>query len=175
MKVLIILGILAFANSQEVKTRDEQKVRRVLFIGNSMIFYYKMYKIVQDIAKADGHKLWYQNRTQSGWTLKQHWEDDLTHSKIINGSGKHGKRWDFVVINEQSTKPAYPVPKYCDGTFQYASKLNALIKQHNPEAKILWYMTWGHKNGTMNEKNRENYPWMRTYEGMQEAIRRNYM
>ena len=91
----------------------------------------------------------------------------------MKGSGKGGKRWDYVVINERSTKPAYPVPRYCDETYIYAEKLRNFIVEHNPNATILWYMTWGHKNG--NKKNCIDYPWMCSYEGMQESIRKNYM
>ena len=76
--------------------------------------------------------------------------------------------WDYIVL--AGTKSASILSDY-DGSS--AIQIAYLINLYNPCARILFYMTWGRKNG--DASNCAVYPPVCTYEGMDSLIYRSYM
>ena len=66
-------------------------------------------------------------------------------SRIRSGS------WDFVVLQEQSQLPSFPIEQVTAEVFPYARYLDSVIKAHNSCAQTIFYMTWGRKNGDFSE------------------------
>ena len=128
--------------------------------------------MVRRLAEAAGHTMILDTQTVGGWSLKDHWNDSGTPRYKIK-DGTNGQPWDVIVLNEQSTQPAYNHTKVCNGMYPAAKSFTNYIRQYNPKAKIQWYMTWGWKNGF--EKKCEDYPAMCTYDSMQKRVEETYM
>ena len=145
-----------------------------MFIGNSFTFYNGMPDMVRNLAEHAGHKLILDTQTIGGSSLKDHWnatKRTTTMYKIRDGSS--GQPWDIIVLNEQSSRPAYNDTEVCDRMYPYAEKLTNYIRKYNPKAKIQWYMTWGWKNGF--QKRCAKYPAMCSYDTMQKRVEETYM
>lgn len=77
--------------------------------------------------------------------------------------------WDYVVIQGQSQEPiTLPGQFNTNGL-----ALHHKIKQYNPCAVTVAYMTWGMKNG--DASNCATFPVMCTYQQMDSALKRSYL
>ena len=54
-----------------------------------------------------------------------------------------------------------------------ARTLDSLVHAASPDARVIFYMTWGHKYG--NRKPVAEYPLSNGYEGMQERLKTSYL
>ena len=81
--------------------------------------------------------------------------------------------WDYVVLQEQSQFPAFPIRQVEQECFPYAQQLVENIYAYNPCAVPLFFMTWGHENG--DPRNGEIFPPIGTYEGMDSLLYARYM
>jgi len=102
-----------------------------------------------------------------GYRLSQHASDPLLNAKIKQG------KWDFVVLQEQSQMPAFSQKQENAEVYPYAQKLSQLIREVNPGASVVFYMTMAKKNG--DAQNAKVFPELGTYTGMQEKIDSSYM
>ncbi|MEQ9200939.1 MAG: hypothetical protein RLO09_00030 [Cyclobacteriaceae bacterium] len=132
--------------------------RSVLFIGNSYTFYFDMPKIVEDLAASVGDKLIQDENTEGGYTFEDHLADDQSIGKIKEGG------WDYVVLQEQSTRPVRDIAIVEEQTFAKAAALDSIRQLANPVGDVMFYMTWGRKNSyeglsftEMNDLLRERY------------------
>lgn len=166
--VLALLGLLA-ATAAEAGRPDSVSV---LFVGNSYTYCHDMYKMVGELAENTyvhpGRKLKVGclARTPGGWSFERHASSAETAEAIARGG------YDFVVLQEQSARPAMPTQTVARQTYPYAFALDSLVHAHNPEAKVIFYMTWGHKYGCQDE---HDYPLIDTYEGMQNRLATSYL
>lgn len=140
---------------------------RVLFIGNSYTYYNNLPETVQNIAASQKIKLSYKANTPGGCTLKKHFQNKKETADIKQGG------WDFVILQEQSVAPAKPTEIVAAETYTYAFKMDSLIHVYNPKAQVIFYMTWGHKDGSL--KSVDNYPIIDTYNGMQDRLKTSYL
>lgn len=144
---------------------------KVLFIGNSYTHYHDMYKMVAEIASHVGQdqkvKVAYEAYTPGGCTFKRH----LQNADEINAIKRGG--WDYVVLQEQSSLPAMPTDSVAKSVYPYAVRLDSLVKEYNPDAEVIFYMTWGHKYGC--QAPHDGYPVIDTYEGMQDRLALSYL
>lgn len=129
----------------------------VLFIGNSYSFYVP--KAFQKLAASNGRKIHVEQVTNGGWTLAQHAENPPTLEKI------RSRRWDVVVIQEQSRIPSYPASRRDPLMFPPLRKLVAEARKQG--ALPVLYQTWGHRNGNANLKGD-------TFEAMTKRLREGY-
>jgi hypothetical protein len=79
------------------------------------------------------------------------------------------RKWDYVVLQGHSNEFAQPDFKVDSLTFPYASKIVDSVRKYNPCARILFYMTWGYKNGNKKWKA------IASYDSMQLRIERQYL
>lgn len=160
--VSLLMAISSHANGDSI---------RVLFIGNSYTYYHDLPKKVQELGSsiAQDHKMLiaYKAITPGGCTLKRHFESKEVHDAIKKGV------WDYVVLQEQSTAPSMPTELVAKTTYRDAHSLDSLIKKYNPRARVIFYMTWGHKNGSQGAH--DGYPLVSTYEGMQQRLITSYL
>ena len=141
-----------------------QEHPRVLFIGNSYTQANNLPQMVSDIAQSMGEGMEYRSNTPGGCTFEMH-----CHNQSMSWICEGG--WDFVVMQEQSQLPAFPMDSVELYVFPFAQQLVDSIYAHNPCAEPMFFMTWGRKNGDTEF----GYPPMDTYEGMDSLLYARYM
>ncbi len=147
-------------------TTSHATKKRVLFIGNSYTYVNDLPLMLKNVAGSCGDTVDYDSHTLGGYTLQQHSTNTTTISKIMSGN------WDYVVLQEQSQLPAFPDNQVQSSVFPYAKKLDSMIRQYNPCAETVFFMTWGYKNGDAN--NCASFPPICTYSGMDSLLRLRY-
>ncbi|MFH0894837.1 MAG: PKD domain-containing protein [Bacteroidota bacterium] len=162
IKHFVIVLFLSFfcISGYELKAQLSYKV---LFLGNSYTYVNNLPQIVHDVALSAGDTLVFDSYTPGGYQLIDHSLDVTSQTKIMTGG------WDYVVIQGQSQEPITFYNEFNSG----GSALNNLIKQYNPCAVTMPYMTWGRKNG--DASNCVAFPIMCTYQGMDTTIRDRYL
>ena len=103
---LVVYDIMVYNNDTSKQDLD------VLFVGNSLTYYYETWNIFATIAASEGYKVNVDSVTSGGYYLSQ--MDDPTdkvgsilHSKLEN------KQYDIVVLQDNSTGPIkYPAQFY---------------------------------------------------------------
>lgn len=158
-KIYFILCFLLFFVFSNAKNY------RVLYIGNSYIGVNDLPSLIKDIVKAAGDTIEYSASTPGGCTFQQHLNQSI--SLIQQGD------WDYVVLQEQSQLPSFPENQFMQESYPYAQQLCEQVRLYNPEAKIVFYMTWGRKNG--DAMNCQYFPPLCTYEGMDSLLYHRYM
>ncbi len=143
-----------------------QVTKNVLFIGNSYTGYNNMASMVSTCATSAGDAINFDTHTPGGSTFLQHSSNSTVQEKIAQGN------WDFVVLQEQSQRPAFPDAQVANQVYPYASQLDSMIRHHNPCAETVFYMTWGRKNG--DATNCPTWPPVCTYEGMDSLLHLRY-
>jgi PKD repeat protein len=158
--VIILLLSFFSISGYELKAQLSYKV---LFLGNSYTGVNNLPQIVQDVALSAGDTLVFDSYTPGGYQLIDHAADVNSQNKIMTGG------WDYVVIQGQSQEPITQSNAFYSG----GSALYNLMKQYNPCAVTMPYMTWGRKNG--DASNCVTFPVMCTYQGMDTTLRKRYL
>ena len=141
-----------------------QQSARVLFVGNSYTQVNNLPQMVSNIALSMGDTMTYASNTPGGCTFEMH-SRNQSMTMICEGG------WDFVVLQEQSQLPAFPMDSVEMYVFPFAQQLVDSVYAYNPCAEPMFYMTWGRKNGDTEF----GYPPMDTYEGMDSLLYARYM
>ena len=143
-----------------------QQSLTVLFAGNSYTSANDLPRMVADIAQNMGDELIYASNTPGACTFEMHCSN-ATMDKICQGG------WDFVVLQEQSQLPAFPIEMVEEMVYPFARQLADSFYAFNPDGEPMFYMTWGRKNG--DTEFGQMYPMMSTYEGMDSLLYARYM
>lgn len=159
VRSLLLLSLLL-----TVGVLSAQEQPRVLFIGNSYTQVNNLPQMVADIAQSMGESMEYRSNTPGGCTFGMHCHNQ-SMTMICEGG------WDFVVMQEQSQLPAFPLDSVELYVFPFAQQLVDSVYVHNPCAEPMFYMTWGRKYGDTEF----GYPPMDTYEGMDSLLYARYM
>ncbi len=163
MKKTIILFFIFLSFS--IYSQNRQRLN-VLFLGNSYTENNNLPETITNIAASVGDTLIHDKNTPMGATFKQHCTNESA-VKIALGN------WDYVVLQEQSQYPAFPLWQVETECFPYAKALVDSVHKHNPNGRPVFYMTWGHRNG--DPFNCPIYPPICTYEGMDNLLYERYM
>jgi hypothetical protein len=156
--IIIIIPFLSFGQKDSLN---------VLFIGNSYTASNNLPNIISDIASSVGDYLNTESSLIGGATLQTHVNNDNSNNLIMSGG------WNYVVLQEQSQYPSFPMWQVEQDVFPYAAQLNQLIHDYNDCGQTVFFMTWGRENGDVN--NCSNWPPVCTYEGMDDLIQERYM
>ena len=140
---------------------------KVLFVGNSYTDVNNLPQLIASIAEAEGDTLVFSANLPGGSTFNNHLNNATTTSLIQQGG------WDYVVLQGQSQEPSFPDGQFYSETYPYAQQLCEMVGQYNPDAKVVFYMTWGRKNG--DQSNCPYFPPLCTYEGMDSLLYLRYM
>jgi hypothetical protein len=144
-----------------------QSLKRALFLGNSYTAYNNLPQLTADVALSAGDTLEVASSTPGGYTFEGHLGNAASMDLLNQGN------WDFVILQQQSQMPAFPISQVEVETFPFATQLNDSILANNPCAETVFYMTWGRENG--DQQNCANWPPVCTYEGMDDLLRERYM
>ena len=164
---MLIKRILTTLIIAATLTAVGQSTKKVLFIGNSYTYVNDLPGTLRTLALGCGDTLNYEQSTPGGSTFQSHLSNNNTTSLIAKGD------WEYVILQEQSQLPAFPISDVQNLCFPYAQQLCNLIRINNPNSEIVFYMTWGRKNG--DASNCANYAPLCTYEGMDSLIYERYM
>ncbi len=154
---LIYIHVTLFGQSQ---------TKRMLFLGNSYTQVNNLPQMVADIARSTGDTVFFDSNTPGGYTLQGHATNATSLSKIAKGT------WDFVVLQEQSQYPSFPLSQVEAEVFPFATRLDSLIRVANPCTETVFYMTWGRKNG--DASNCATWPPVCTFAGMDSLLNLRY-
>lgn len=163
MKTTCLLLLLSFS----ISAFSQEEITRVLFLGNSYTAYNNLPQLVSDCAESAGIAVETGANTPGGMTFQGHSLNATSINLIQQGN------WDFVVLQEQSQIPSFPLAQVEQDCFPYASSLNESILEYNECAETVFYMTWGRENG--DAQNCTNWPPVCTYEGMDDLLAERYM
>ena len=119
----------------------QQKQYKALFLGNSYTYVNDLPGLISQLAASTGDQLTTGSNTIGGYTFQQHASNTTTLGLIDQGT------WDYVILQEQSQRPSFPYQQVMAEVFPYAGQLVERIKEANPCAKPVFYMTWGRKSG----------------------------
>lgn len=138
----------------------------VLFIGNSYTHYFDMPTLLEGMAESAGCRLNAEMVAPGGSRLKLHSHNGQTLAAI--GS----RAWDIVVLQNFSQLPSQPAEAVKRKTFPHVGKLVEAIENNDPRTKILYYVTWGRRDG--DKKNCARHEIVCTFDGHTEALQRGY-
>lgn len=144
-----------------------QITKKVFFVGNSYTYYNDLPLLVANIATSTGDQLIQQSHTPGGSTLQNHFNTPSVTSTIALGT------WDYVVLQEQSQLPSFPLSQVQTDVYPYAQQLSNLVNTQNPCGNVIFYMTWGRKTG--DQSTCAYLPYNCTYEGMDDKLYERYM
>ena len=100
---------------------------QVLFIGNSFTYFNNgLDKEIEALAPGNATA----RIVAGGYTLEQHWRDGKALQKLRE------RRWDYVVLQEQSQTPVFDARKY----YEYARRFDDEIRRNGGKTVLL--MTW---------------------------------
>lgn len=163
MKIKGLLILLLAANLADA----QQLIKKVLFIGNSYTYVNDLPLLLSNAAQSVGDSVIYESNCIGGYTLQSHSTNATTLQKIAQAN------FDFVVLQEQSQLPSFPISQVQSSVYPYAQQLDSLINDANSCTETVFYMTWGRKNG--DASNCPNWPPVCTYSGMDSLLRLRYM
>jgi PKD repeat protein len=159
-KILLLLTIVT-----SIKLQAQPK--KILFVGNSYVYTNNLPLVLYNLALSNGDTIIYDSSAPGGYTFLQHTTNATTLSKI------NAQDWDYVVLQEQSQKPAFSPSQVQAETYPYAAQLNDLILANDSCTQTVFFMTWGRKYG--DASNCGFYPPVCTFEGMQWRLRGSYV
>jgi len=144
-----------------------QIFKRALFLGNSYTAYNSLPSLVSKVAGSQSDSLQVVSYNPGGYRFLQH-DTTITVNNYINN-----QTWDFVILQEQSQLPSFSPAQVAQEVYPYAASLCQKIAQKDSCTNVVFYMTWGRKNG--DSQNCGFYPPVCTYEGMQQRLRESYL
>lgn len=137
------------------------RATRSIFSDNSLP------QLTSDVALSVGDTLIVDSNTPGGTSFSDH----VTNPTSLALIGEGG--WDYVILQEQSQMPSFPITQVEQDVFPFATQLNELILTDNPCAETMFYMTWGREEG--DASNCAFWPPVCTYEGMDDLLRERYV
>jgi len=139
---------------------------RVLFVGNSYTSANNLPNVFQQCANSAGFNVEVASSAPGGYTFQQHLSNTTSIGLIQEGG------WDFVVLQEQSQIPSFPIGQVQNECFPFAASLNDSIEKYSSCGETVFYQTWGRQNG--DSQNCANWPPVCTYEGMDSLLLERY-
>lgn len=129
LSLLILLSVSLNAHAQ----LQDQTPEKILFVGNSYIYFWNLPQQVTALAKSQDVKLITAQSTSGGSNWGQHWrgENGIRSKELINSGG-----FDAVVLQNHSRR-SLDAP---DSLMYYGKMFADLISEHDGHTYL--YMTW---------------------------------
>ncbi len=132
-KTLLILVFALVGTAAEAQ--DSVQPKRILFVGNSFIYFHNLPQMVSAMAETQGVELITRQSTVGGSNLEQHWkgENETKTRELLEA-----EKWDYVVFNNHSLS-ALETPESFD---EYGKKFAELVTKKG--AVPVFMITWGY-------------------------------
>lgn len=166
MNVRHILLVTLMSLVAMVSGAEERDSLRMLWIGNSYTFFNDLPSTVRSIAASQDMRLSITTVVKGGEHLSGHLRNPRLHELLKRGG------WDYVVVQEFSAGPAADTRTVARTVYPYAKTIDSLAVKYSPEAKVMFYMTWGHKYGNVYKN---GYALDDDYQTMQERLKTSYL
>lgn len=125
LSILVSLIVaVSLASCATSSSTVRQAAKKVLFIGNSMIYYNDLPGMFKKLAASKGHAIETGESTMSSYRISDHLKRQDTLSKIDSA------QWDLVVANE-SSYALTEEENYAAGLYEPMQKFTALMKSRN--------------------------------------------
>lgn len=157
--LLFILLTSLFVKAQQITQSDSLSI---LFIGNSFTHMNDMPSIFNKIAVSKDQILHVEKNTQAGASFRVHTTRPDLFLKIKD------RKWDYVVLQGYSRELSHTKVHIDTATIPYITQIIDSIRFNNSCTNLLFYNTWGYKNGFV-ERDEIN-----TYKKMQDSINSGY-
>ena len=162
--MLIFVGLYFLTRCS---AEDSRKPFSVLWLGNSYTWRNDVPGLVSQLAEAAGLPLVWDSHAESSWTWRLHAASQETLDKIA------GRVWDAVVLQEQSTRPAYEESAVCNNSAPYLSQLVRAVRARSQAAAIQLYLTWGRPHGEPSLCSQDR-PQFCSFSSMQDRLTSTY-
>lgn len=97
-------------------------------------------------------------------------DNHVNSPAVAEALGK--RKWDYVVLQEQSQRPSFSDSQVEQEVFPPARLLDQLIHRKQPAARTVFFETWGRRDG--DASNCKEVPAICSYVGMQWRLSKNY-
>ncbi len=124
----------AMQTTQQPTTQGNQNPEDILFIGNSMTYYNNLSKVVKGLAQRKGHNINTEAAVNGG--------QNLIYQSSANNVLTAIKKGGFEVVVLQDIVGGFNDVNLQNG----AQEIVAIIKEYNPNAKIVFYEPWPTKD-----------------------------
>jgi hypothetical protein len=138
----------------------------VLFIGNSLTYVNDLPTMFARLARSLGSGAGVRSYAPGGQTFEGHLKDPSVAKMIAEGD------WDYVVLQEQSQRPAFGDEQVERETMAPMLRLAELVHAARPRARLAFYETWGRRDG--DAENCKEIPAVCTYAGQQARLNAAY-
>ncbi len=135
----------------------------ILFIGNSYTYGNDLPTLLRQLSIANGKNVFVDSHTVGGASFYMHNTSAAAQQKIKQ------KNWDYVLIQGQSQEVSFPDQQVDFNVLPPAVSLTDSIYRHHFCSEVMFFMTWGRKNGD------PQWGPISTFEGMQERLYDGYM
>ena len=166
MRKIIFIFLFTLSTIQ-IGLGQNVKIKSVLFVGNSYTGVNDLPNWVRLVGASQGDTFEVTSFAPGGRTFQGHSQDPQLMMLIQQ------KNYDAVILQEQSQLPSFPTDQVEAECFPFAKSLVDSIRANNPFAKIVFYMTWGRKDG--DAQNCPNWPPVCTFKGMNQLLHDRYM
>jgi hypothetical protein len=173
MKRMTFSLMLLLASFTSLQAAEKGKQLKILMIGNS--YTGQSWRQLEGFLKADAKaNATIKTHTPGGRQIHQHVKNPKVQA-MIKGKDK----WDVIVLQDQSQVPAFAFSDAFKGRqsalssiTQGGPKMLALIKEHQPKAKVFLFETWARHKDPDKFKTLENFKG--DPKEMQEALCKGY-
>jgi hypothetical protein len=138
----------------------------VLFIGNSYTYVNDLPKTFAALAEAKGVHVTVDSITEGGAPLEAHAKNPRVGDKLRE------RAWDFVVLQEQSQRPAFDAPQVDKEVLPAAAELDRQIHEARAQTRTVFFETWARRDG--DKDNCKDVPAVCTHDGQQQRLSATY-
>ncbi len=144
-----------------------QETTRVLFLGNSYTATNNLPNLFKQLATDQNKSVYCEAVAPGGHGFYSHAHEPAQVSKIEQGD------WDVIVIQGQSQEAAFPDDQFYWSIYPSARAADSVAKLHNPNARVIFFMTWGYRYG--DAFNCPFYEEFCTFTSMTHRLKHNYL
>ena len=155
MVKLIALLSLFFVSTLSLKAASTDSLS-ILFIGNSYTHMNVMPKIFEKLCKDREKSIYVEMNTRAGASFNVHTTRDDMYEAI------RSRKWDYVVLQGFSRELSLGYDKIDNETLPYLNQIVDSVKANNSCTNLLFYLTWGYKNGYSEMPENSTYDKMAT-------------
>ncbi len=164
-KVLLLLILVVSITSVKAQPALENKTK-ILFIGNSYTYVNDLPRIFLSLARAKGKRIATKTYAVGGYKFENHKKSAAALSAIKS------EDWDYIVLQNQSQVPGLRPRDVEIQSLPNAIDLAKIISDHNTRTQIVYFVTWGRKNG--DAMNCRYYSKVCDFRGHTEALSQGY-
>ena len=133
--------ITLFCGTAAANAGEGSGTSSILFIGNSDTHMNNMPAMFDEMCKAEGLNVHVEKSAQSGASFLIHSKRKEMYEAIAS------RKWDYIVLQGFSRELSLDKVQIDEETVPFLEQILDSINEHNEDAQVLLYMTWGYDNG----------------------------